>query len=189
MESHLKAIRIFAAASIVSLNGCGALPEQGGLGTVVPLPHASYERQQGTAEPASTTSLLPSPTKNYGVAANEPEVIMDPGRVVFFEIADTGLSTKGREVIQKIAAQLYKKRSLAVTLIGRTDHLGSKEICIAIANKRLEVVEDELVRNGVKTKQIRNHVRGCEMATDRPCLSETCRRQRRSVELLIVEKS
>ena len=122
--------------------------------------------------------------------APQSEPWLDPSQAVFFDITSATLTAAAREKIRSFAKKLKNDRRLNVTLIGRTDDLGSKEICIAIAAKRTEVVEDELINQGVKPNQIRKHACGCETATVRPpCSTESCRRLRRSVELQLMEKS
>ncbi|MFY9328455.1 MAG: OmpA family protein [Georgfuchsia sp.] len=130
------------------------------------------------------------PLKKAGVAASESaqELVLDPDSTVFFEIGAADISTRSQEVLRSIARQLSSDRNINVQLIGRTDQLGSKEICVAIANKRMEAVEDALVKKGVKNRQIRKYARGCETTVDRPCSSEACKMQLRSVELKIIGK-
>lgn len=107
----------------------------------------------------------------------------DPARTVFFAYGSTQVSSVSRATLQAIATMLRKDRSNAVTLVGSTDDLGSKEYCIAISSKRADVVEAELLKLGVYHSQIRKRPRGYEVASEYACGSDACRRNRRRVEI------
>lgn len=167
------------------LSACGTLPESGGAS-----PSASSVSRSSTLKQDIAIANPPSPNQPpvqqaETVIASPTEAIPEPDHAVYFERASTDLSAPSRKILRDIAAELSADRRVSVTLIGRTDDLGSKEFCVAIANRRTKVIEDELMSRGVKANQIRKRTRGCETAWDRPCITEACRRLRRSVELKI----
>lgn len=132
---------------------------------------------------ARTASSPPAASNTSSSRLSEPRLM--PDMAVYFSSSSFELSAEGLQTVRSFADRLNGNRRLVVTLIGSTDGLGSKEMCVAIANKRNAAVEDKLLDFGVKRQQIRKYARGCEAGADLSCTSDSCRKQYRRVEMQI----
>lgn len=170
------------------LAACNSIPQRGQTSSVQPTspPQGKLDLP---SDDLPSVSIGPTAPDAEAIPAIESELQLDSGQFVFFETASAALTAEAREKIRGYARKLKIDRQHNLILEGRTDDLGSKEMCIAIATKRIEAVKNELVGQGVKLNQIQKHARGCETFNERLCSTESCRLLRRSVELKLVEKS
>lgn len=140
-------------------------------------------RSQATTQPSVSAAPIGNSIPVSPVKQREPK--LDPDHAVYFSRASFDLPEDALVTLRKYADQLNGDRHLVVTLIGSTDDLGSKEMCVAIATRRAAAVEDQLISLGVRARQIRKYARGCDAAIDPSCTSDNCRKQYRRVELRI----
>jgi peptidoglycan-associated lipoprotein len=108
---------------------------------------------------------------------------LDSDSAIFFALASTVVDDAGREVLRRHAARLQSDPRLTVTLSGYTDDLGSREYNIALGQKRVDAVEQELRALRVPAKQIRKRAYGYEKARPQRCASDACRQGLRRVQL------
>lgn len=144
---------------------------------------APVERSKPTSQASHATMLRASSSEPDGGDDPEP----DPEKTIFFGLGSMQISNAARATLQNIAARLRLNRRDAVTLVGRTDDLGSKEYCIAISSKRIDAVQAELQKLGAYPSQVRKRPRGFEAAEMTNCITDACRRKRRRVEILFDE--
>lgn len=149
-----------------------------------PLPPAEGDRSGG-AEPtaaAQEKSERAAPAARVETTAGE-SAGLDRENSVFFALASTVVDDAGREVLRRHAARLQSDPKLTVTLSGYTDDLGSREYNVALGQKRVDAVEQELRALRVPAKQIRKRTYGYEKARPQRCVNDTCRQSLRRVEL------
>lgn len=145
------------------------------------------------AAPSSPSATKPAPATTWDLPQKSPtappakqrQPKLDRDRAIYFPTASFDVSEDGMKTLRKYAERLNSDRRLVVMLIGSSDEHGSKEMCVAIANKRTIAVEDELLNLGVRPQQIRKYARGCETVSDLSCVADTCRQQYRRVDLRI----
>lgn len=130
--------------------------------------------QEKGERPASAAKAEAAPGESAG---------LDRENSVFFALASTVVDDAGREVLRRHAARLQSDPKLTVTLSGYTDDLGSREYNVALGQKRVDAVEQELRALRVPAKQIRKRTYGYEKARPQRCVSDTCRQSLRRVEL------
>ena len=104
---------------------------------------------------------------------------------VFFPIGSNDITNAGRRLLQDIAERMKGRPRMYVTLIGHTDDAGSAEFNIALAQRRVDTVSNELVSLGVSVRQIRRISYGDEAGGGLSCGTEACRQQKRRVELRV----
>lgn len=107
---------------------------------------------------------------------------------VYFLQGSTAIDDAGRETIRQHAERLKNNRRLVITLIGysSTDG-GSTEYKVALGQKRINAVAEELRSAGAAMGQIRKQsVPSGKSARDR-CASEACHQLDRRVELRYID--
>lgn len=107
---------------------------------------------------------------------------------VYFSQGSTAIDDAGRETIRQHAERLKNNRRLVVTLIGysSTDG-GSTEYKVALCQKRIDAVAEELRSAGAALGQIRKQsVPSGKSAADR-CASEACHQLDRRVEMRYID--
>ena len=113
---------------------------------------------------------------------NAPATKGDPDSV-YFSFGATRVDLEGQQKLRTHALRLKENPDLKVTLIGHTDHLGSRSYNLAIAEQRIETVGKLLTTYRVKKSQIRRYAVGSEKA-ERNCTTKACRQKIRRVELI-----
>lgn len=116
--------------------------------------------------------------------AEEGRVIaaVDAENSLFFQRGMAEIDLAGRQKLRLHADRLKSNSKLQVTLIGSTDEQGSRSFNLAIAEKRVNAVYQQLRDFGVAKGQLRRSSVGGEM-NSKSCRSETCRKLMRRVEL------
>lgn len=132
--------------------------------------------------PASDVSINDRP--DVSVAKAVPAVTLDYEHNVYFDFGKIAVDSRGVETLNKHAERLKENGNSVVTLIGRTDHLGSSAYNQAISEKRLDVVMQLLRVRGVAKRQIRRIALGNDRNTTARCRSDDCRKAMRRVELV-----
>jgi outer membrane protein OmpA-like peptidoglycan-associated protein len=102
---------------------------------------------------------------------------------IFFASNATGVDEAGRRKLRAHAERLKANRRLNVTLVGHTDHLGSRSYNLAIAERRTAAVAEVLTSLGVGRTQIRRYGVGSEKLGP-PCQTSECRGRMRRVDLI-----
>lgn len=177
---------IAIAIAMIGLQGCASTPPNANeaqsagrvIATISPPKSEPAEKEQLATEVASG-SVPNTVAKTQGVA---PEVVDDMNSI-YFNIGATQIDPKGREKLRAHAARLKNDRDLDVTLIGYTDHLGSRSLNLAISEKRTDAVAALLISNGARKMQIRRYGIGNEHA-DRACTTKACQKKMRRVKLV-----
>ena len=106
---------------------------------------------------------------------------------VYFAQGSAEIDNAGRETLKLHAEKLKGDRRLAVTLISYPADRGSTEYKIALGQKRVDAVADELRAAGVGISQIRKQSYGAERANSDRCKTEACRQSDRRVELHYID--
>lgn len=150
----------------------------------VPAASAVQTAGDGTAAGITPPEAAPA-AANAGdppaetVAAPE---IPDTDRI-FFASNATAVDEAGRRKLRAHAERLKANRRLSVTLVGHTDHLGSRSYNLAIAERRTAEVAEVLTSLGVGRMQIRRYGVGSEKPGPR-CQTTECRGRMRRVDLI-----
>ncbi|WP_261379429.1 OmpA family protein [Denitratisoma sp. DHT3] len=108
---------------------------------------------------------------------------------VIFPRGSAQLPIESGAVIRAVAEALKAERSRTVLLVGYSDHWGSREISLALAVRRVDVVAKELLRQGVPGGQIRKLARGYLKSVLAQCRGPACERRLQQVELRLVDKA
>ncbi len=169
------------------LNACTTLPP------ARPTPEATASPATVLAPASQVTPVRSAPrivatSRTPAPAAPLPErMAEEPLRVsaqsVFFPIGSNDITNPGHRLLQDVAERIKGKPRMHVTLIGHTDDAGSAEFNIALAQRRVDTVSSELISLGVSGRQIRRISYGDEAGGGLSCATETCRQQKRRVEL------
>lgn len=151
------------------------------LGCATPQPQTPDSAQkEGAARSAAATveSAPPLPSVD---SEKDPPAIAE-GRSVFFARGSAEIEPEAIKVLELHAARLRANPRLVVTLIGHSDHLGSRSYNLAIAEQRVAAVAKVLRSMDVQ----RNQIRRFSLGNEKPgvsCQNETCRRKWRRVDL------
>jgi outer membrane protein OmpA-like peptidoglycan-associated protein len=149
----------------------------------------------GCASGGPVTALDDSPaatpvTKVESVPQANPAERSEPAapapgnpNTVFFKRGSAMLDDAALTVLRPHAERLRDNPRLVVTLVGHTDHLGSRSFNLAIAEQRTTAVKTKLRELGVPAKQVRQRNYGNEKAAA-GCRSEECRARMRRVDLV-----
>jgi outer membrane protein OmpA-like peptidoglycan-associated protein len=144
----------------------------------------------GTGSPLPPAKVGP-PVPGEDAARVQP----DPGQLpgldrrdnVYFSQGSSSIDEVGRETIRRHAEKLKGNRRLVVTLIGHSTDGGSMEYKVALGQKRVDAVAEELRSAGAAQGQIRKQsVPSGKSAGDR-CASEACYQLDRRVELRYID--
>ncbi len=130
-------------------------------------PHAT------AALPVENTARPAAVAPEASPASAEEPVLFGRGSSV---VDDTGM-----EVVRRHAERLRADPKLVVTLVGRTDDLGSRSYNVAVADRRVIAVAAALRRLDVPRGQIRRASAGGEVARV-ACADDECRASRRRVD-------
>lgn len=145
----------------------------------------------GTAAPPPPVPVTPpAPVEVPDRVPADAQPLPDLNRKdnVYFSQGSTAIDDAGRETIRRHAERLKNNRRLVITLIGysSTDG-GSTEYKVALGQKRINAVAEELRSAGAALGQIRKQsVPSGKSAADR-CASEACHRLDRRVELRYID--
>ncbi len=116
----------------------------------------------------SMTLSRPSSLPSAGSPASDLNKAPQPTRTIYFNDNSSELANAARSQLQLVATQFKSGGRKLLTLVGHTSDLGSKEFSIALAQRRVEAVAEELERYGVPARQIRRISYGSE-ADDIDC--------------------
>ncbi|HEX5801733.1 MAG TPA: OmpA family protein [Azospira sp.] len=139
---------------------------------------STAERAPGTSAPAATEAKPASATDN---ATKVPEE-----NRIYFASGASRIDADGLRKLQLHGARLKDDAKLVVTLVGHTDHLGSRSYNIAIAEQRTTAVASQLLAAGARRTQIRRYSMGNEKVAG-GCRTAACRQQMRRVDLIYEE--
>lgn len=151
------------------LSACATTPPEKNSGDPVTPAVAAPEAAAPTPVPDSSASVV-----------TEPPVT--EANAIFFRRGEAQISDAEAAKLGAHAERLRADPRLFVTLVGHTDHLGSRAYNLAIAEQRTIAVMKHLRELGVPAKQIRRRSYGNETAGN--CRSESCRARMRRVDLL-----
>ena len=87
----------------------------------------------------------------HAVVSNPPPVAPGPNATwytVEFDSNSFAIDSKGRAVINDVAAYLRQHPGTLATIIGRTDTVGSPDYNMHLSHQRADAVRDALVYNG-----------------------------------------
>lgn len=122
--------------------------------------------------------------KGSGVSEAAREGVSAPStESVQFKKGTNELDGEAMEIVRQHAERLKADPALVVTLIGRTDDLGSRSYHVAVAERRVAAVMSALRGFEVPRRQIRRASIGGEVAKA-SCAAEACRSLRRRVDFV-----
>jgi outer membrane protein OmpA-like peptidoglycan-associated protein len=153
------------------LSACAATP-----------PASIDEPAMPVATTQETAAAAAAPTLQPSASTSASPAVVD-ANAIFFRRGEAQISNAEAVKLDAHAERLRANPRLVVTLIGHTDHLGSRAYNLAIAEQRTVAVMKQLRELGVPTKQIRRRSYGNETAIT-ACRSEECRARMRRVDLL-----
>lgn len=156
-------------------------------------PTAAVREPPTPTVPAQTTAGVPAAEIGAtGASPTSPSVVEDSllppsaPEAIFFGRASVDLQEAEAQKLVRVAERLRHQPELVVTLVGHTDHLGSRALNLAIAEQRTAAVMRRLRELGVPAKQIRRRSHGNEAADT--CRSESCRARMRRVDLVYLKQ-
>lgn len=155
---------VLAALCLGTLLGACATPP-------TPAPAAPAAQRPPAAAPRPP---VPPPPAEVAPAPSLPSIHFNP--------ADSEVPAAAAPLLNQAAERLREDHRRRLILRAHTDHLGSKEYCLALSEKWASLVENALIRRGVRGTQIIIRARGRELAP--ACDNEACRRAWRRVELV-----
>lgn len=123
-----------------------------------------------------------TPTENRRENSVDPPAIRE-GRSIFFAKGSAELNSNAHAVLETHAARLNDDPKLVVTLVGHSDHLGSRSYNLAVAEQRVATVAKALRMLRVQRSQIRRYSLGNENPGVQ-CQNEACRSKLRRVDLV-----
>lgn len=132
--------------------------------------------------PIAATPRSEAPTDGPREHVLDPPAIRE-GRSVFFAKGSAELDANAHAVLKTHAVRLQDDSKLVVTLVGHSDHLGSRSYNLAVADQRVTAVAKTLRRLGVQRSQIRRYSLGNEKPGVQ-CQNETCRSKWRRVDIV-----
>jgi outer membrane protein OmpA-like peptidoglycan-associated protein len=144
----------------------------------------------GTASPLPPAKVVP-PVPGDDAARVQPDQGSPPGLDrrdnIYFSQGSSSIDETGKETIRRHAEKLKGNRRLVVMLIGHSTDGGSTEYKVALGQKRVDAVAEELRSAGAARRQIRKQsVPSGKSAGDR-CASEACDQLDRRVELRYID--
>ena len=149
----------------------------------VPAPPVEEERAPAVSREMPAEVAVP-PVGVSGMAVREEIPVIREGDAVFFATGSASLRPGADdEVLRTHAERLRDDPTLMVTLIGHTDHHGSRSMNLALAERRTAAVAARLRELGVPPRQLRQRSYGHEKARG-GCRSESCRSRLRRVDLV-----
>lgn len=156
--------RLISLWTVLALTGCASTPEP--VAPVIkPTPPAIVE-----------PDIPPTTTEIQVIASVKPE------NNVFFDLGSSDIDDAARATLRLHAERLKGDPKARVTLIGRAESFGSRAMSIALADKRVSMVYDQLRAYGVPPRQLLRANVGIEK-NSKACQSPECRRLMRRVEL------
>ena len=122
-------------------------------------------------------------------ARPEPQSLPDLDRRdnVYFLQGSSDIDNAGRETIRQHAEKLKGDRRLVVMLIGHSTDRGSTEYKVALGQKRVDAVAEELRSAGATSSQIRKQSYPSGKASKDRCATEACHQLDRRVELRYID--
>jgi outer membrane protein OmpA-like peptidoglycan-associated protein len=178
--SRFAAARLLSVALALTVTACASPDGKVGAGDGplgVTKPTKAQEPAPKTAPPAVGGA---EGTEQPGDSA---ALLLDRRNNVYFAQGSAEIDGAGRETLRQHAEKLKSDRRLMVMLISYPADRGSTEYKIALGQKRVDSVADELRAGGVATSQMRKQSYGSERANSDRCKTEACRESDRRVEL------
>ncbi len=152
-------------------------------------PTAEAAKNVVTVPPISA-EVVPPALETAGATPPSEAAAEPPGEdSVYFALGSIDLGAAERKRLERVAGELVRDRSKKATLVGFTDHLGSREYSVALATKRINLISDTLVAAGVKPKQLKRLIRGYDTQSMRRCTTEICRQTLRRVDIQLTSGS
>lgn len=106
---------------------------------------------------------------------------------VYFSQGSTYIDDAGRETIRQHAERLKGDRRLVLMLIGHGTDRGSTEYKVALGQKRVDAVAEELRSAGATSSQIRKRSYPSGKSARDRCSTEPCHQLDRRVELRYID--
>jgi outer membrane protein OmpA-like peptidoglycan-associated protein len=144
----------------------------------------------GVPPPLPAPAAPPAPVEEPDVPTQpDAEPLPDLNRRdnVYFSQGSTGIDEAGRETIRQHADKLKNNRRLVVMLIGHSTDRGSTEYKVALGQKRVDAVAEELRSAGAVAGQIRKQSYPSGKSTQNRCATEACHQVDRRVELRYID--
>jgi len=106
---------------------------------------------------------------------------------VYFSQGSAEIDTAGRETIRQHAERLKNNRQLIIMLVGHSTDRGSMEYKVALRQKRVDAVAEELRSAGAASGQVRKRSYPLDQPTVDRCATEACHQVDRRVELRYID--
>ena len=116
-----------------------------------------------------------------------PVALPHSERNIFFASGSSDFPASAKPIVQTVATLFKSEPRRQITLIGHSADQGSKEFSIALGQRRVEAVADELKKLGVPLRAIKRISYGSESDRARECKSDACLQEFRRVEILLGE--
>jgi outer membrane protein OmpA-like peptidoglycan-associated protein len=132
--------------------------------------------------------LLGACAQQTPVASNPPPVAPGPNATWYTVSFDSGsyvLDSKGKRTVKDVIAYLQRNPAAMVTIIGRTDTVGTKDFNMHLSHKRADDVRDLIVYNGkISMDRVETRWTG-EKRQNMPTPDETAAKENRVVDIAV----
>jgi len=132
--------------------------------------------------------LLGACAQQTPVASNPPPVAPGPHAVWYTVSFATGsyvLDAKGKSTVKEVIAYLQHNPAAVVTIIGRTDTVGTKDFNMHLSHRRADDVRDLIVYNGkISMDRVETRWTG-EARPDMPTPDQVAAKENRVVDIAI----
>jgi len=160
MKSPLAALRVTVAIAAVALvAACGGPP-----------PHA----QQSSAPPPAT---------NYQGATPE---LAGAWYEVYFDTNSVVIDQRGRSIVSNVAYVVNNEPTTRVTIIGKTDRVGTQAANMTLSQSRANAVRAALIAAGVPSGRIDASWTG-ELGQDPTTTADIADRRNRVVDITVIK--
>lgn len=137
----------------------------------------------GCAQQATTAAKSPSPMPVSG--ATSPE-LAGAWYQIYFATNDLAMDTRGQAIIKNVAYVVANAGPTRVTVIGKTDRVGTPAANLALSQKRADAVRDALVKAGVPAATIDTSWTG-EAKQDVTTADDNAEARNRVVDVTVVK--
>ena len=103
----------------------------------------------GCAQQTTARSTAPAPVST----TNSPE-LAGAWYQIYFDTNELGIDTRGQAIVKNVSYIVANAGPTRVTVIGKTDRVGTAAANTALSQKRADAVRDALVKAGVPAANI-----------------------------------
>jgi peptidoglycan-associated lipoprotein len=129
----------------------------------------------------------PTPPPTHDAATSGPE-LAGAWYQIYFDTGSSALNARGQMIVTRVAYAIKHGDPARVTVIGRTDRVGSAPDNLALSHQRTNAVRDALVASGVPAAIIDTSWIGEGVQAD-AAADDAVNPRNRAVDLTVVKQS